>query len=683
MISLNKKELGNTNNLFENQLIDLFESSIPQISDILPSEWTEQNLVMQKPFPGPFKYSKTPYTRELIDCLSSSSPVNTITVMKGAQIGFSSGVIFPGIAWIIANSPGNTFLSVGAPDLIDKAMEKVDLVIDSCGIRPLIKTQVQRKKNNKTGDTNKKKDFSGGFLIVGSANNHKNIRQIDLQYQFIDDMEAIKKASKESGSTRKKLESRSAAYNDTKKTFYISTPELAENSNIEDAYEQGDKRKYFIPCPCCGSYITIEWSIESKLTPNKLCGITWSLKENGQVAKESVGYTCQECDEFFTDKDKMDWLNHGEWKPTAVAKKENYRSYHISALYAPIGMDDWYKYVCDYVDAHPVGQPRDESLYQVFVNECLGETYKSPGTSIKSSDLQLNNVRAYKIGLIPEKQSILDGNGRIVLLTCSADLGGLVTGINSDHDDVRLDWEIVAWTESGSSYSIDQGSIGTFKNAYLGKQDESREIWSYDISKQNNVWKEFSKIISQQYDIDGTGKKMSIGFTGIDTGFAEHHAFNFIDRCNYTVVGLKGDKEHKYIPFGDNSPNWKRGTSRSKLYILKVGKLKDQLAQRISLRWDKRGSDAQPQGYLNFPQPEGGKYSLQDYFLHFESEERKLDKNNNFIWQKKSGTQNHFWDVHNYQMALREILMDNVMNELKIKNGTWPEFCDLILRARS
>jgi hypothetical protein len=48
-----------------------------------------------------------------------------------------------------------------------------------------------------------------------------------------------------------------------------------------------------------------------------------------------------------------------------------------------------------------------------------------------------------------------DGNGRIVLLTCAADMNGKV-------DDARLDFEIVAWAKSGASYSICHGSIGTF-----------------------------------------------------------------------------------------------------------------------------------------------------------------------------------------------------------------------------
>lgn len=655
------------------------------LSRLKPSEWAELNRMMTSdisPIPGMLSYKNSPYTREIVDCFSPDHPMRIMAIMKGAQIGFSTSVIESAIGWIISQNPGNILFLIGHDDLVDESIAKVDRMVDNSGLRSLIKSNTMRTKNMKTGDTNRKKEFPGGSLIGGIAN-HKTLRNRSVQYGFIDDFEAMKAKTKEAGNMTDMIEQRFAAYRQKMKLCYISTPELEATSNIKPVYLLGDQRKYFIPCPCCGEFIDLHWSVKSLRNPNKNAGIHWEIDEEGALVRGSVGYVCQACDDKFDDKNKNQLLLSGMWKPTAKASRDGYYSYHISSLYAPTYMFDWEDYVYKFLEANPKGQPRIEEKYQTFVNLVLGETYSPPGTSIKSSDLQVNNVRKYSIGIIPEKQSIADGNGKIVLITCAADLGGLVTGINSDHDDVRLDWEVCAWTESGTSYSIDQGSIGTFTPAHMGKRDEARELWSYDMSKPNNVWKEFTKIMSKFYDVDGTGRKMGVNITGIDTGFAEHHAFNFIDRSNLTVIGLKGDKEHKYIPFGDNSPNWKEGSSRSKLYILKVGKLKDQLAQRISLRWDKYSKDPQPGGYLNFPQPSGEKYSLENYFLHFESEERKLDKANNFIWQKKTHTaQNHFWDVHNYQMALKDIMMENVFKELKIKNGTWPEFCDWVLKNR-
>lgn len=667
--------------IYAEQIKNIVRRNIPEISRIKPSDWVEQNIVMGKPFPGPYKYSRTPYVREIIDILSPDCACWGCAVKKGAQIGFSAGVIYPGICWIIKNNPGNTSLSVGAPDLIQKATDKIDAAINSSGIRDYIKPQSQRKRNNKTGDTNTQKDFTGGFVMIWSANNHKNIKQVDLETQFNDDFVSIKKSSKESGSTDKKLDQRSAAYANTKKRFDVSTAELV-GSTIDEAYERGDKRRYFIPCPCCHDMITIDWAIPSLILPGQMAGITWRLKENGQIDKATVGYICPLCNGFFDDKNKQEWLNKGEWIATAITRVEGYRSYQISALYAPIGMDGWDKYVNDFIEANPEGQPRDEAKWQQFINEVLGESYEPVSSSINATALE-KNIRTYPIGTVPDEQSVADGNGHIVLLTLALDLGGRYVGdqLKSEYDDARVDWEIIGHAESGSTYSINHGSIGTFTNAYLGKKDEGREFWSYELNKPNNVWKVVDQLRAMKFPF-GKGT-MSIQLTGIDSGFADHHVFNYIEsrRGSGHVIALKGDKENKPVAYGLDRRHWKDSASRSNQFILQVGNLKDILASRITLNWD--GRSKQPGGFLNFPQRADGKYERENYFAHYEAEHRVVDaKKGTFIWEKKkSNVQNHCFDLAVYSMAIREILMYKVFKEIKEdpKEGTWREFSEWLL----
>jgi phage terminase large subunit GpA-like protein len=656
---------------YENQILDILESGRLHISTIKPSNWTEENMIMQKPFPGPFRYSKTPYTREIIDCLAPDHPSRVISVMKGAQIGFSAGVIYPGIGWIIKNNPGNTLLSLGSPDLIEKSMEKIDLMIDACGLRTLIKPSVIRNRAGKSGDTNLKKEFPLGYVTLGSANNHKAIRQVDLQYIFMDDYEAVKKSSKESGSTRKLIEQRGAAYADISKIFFISTPEI-KPSNIEEVYLLGDQRKFLIPCPCCGAAIEIKWTIPINDKENG--GITWRVNNHGKLIDDSVGYICQECGGFFDDSNKGKLLIEGFWKPTAEPSRMGYYSYHISSLYAPAGMFDWKHYINNYLEAHPEGKPRKEDLYKSHVNLCLGETYEEIGEDLSANDLQTNNIRNYDIGNIPEKLSIADGNGKILLITMACDLNGKL-------DDARLDYEVVAWSESGSSYSITHGSIGTFIPHESGKKNKvDREKWTYENHRPNNVWVELDKLLSTVWRTD-TGRNMKIFFSGVDTGYCELQAFTYIDKINFYIIGLKGDKEDKYVRHGVELPNFKKGLSRSNLFLLKVGQIKDDLSDLIKLKWDHSNDPVQPIGFLNFPIPSGGKYLYDNFFSHYEAEQRILDKDNNFIWRKKSDiAQNHLWDCRVYNMALRDILVSIIGKQLKIDKLTWKEYVDIILK---
>ena len=78
-----------------------------QLSNLKPSEWYEANMVMPQgsAFAGPYRYRRSPYLREIIDCLGKDHPAHTISVMKGAQIGVSAGVLTPAIGYTMALLP--------------------------------------------------------------------------------------------------------------------------------------------------------------------------------------------------------------------------------------------------------------------------------------------------------------------------------------------------------------------------------------------------------------------------------------------------------------------------------------------------------------------------------------------------------------------------------------------------
>lgn len=653
---------------------DILDGAEVLLSDIKPSEWVEANRIMtsaESNFPGRFSYRHTPYAREIVDCMMPDHPARVVSVMKGAQIGFTTGVIEPSIGWTISENPCNILFLTGHSDLAEEAVAKIDSMIDGCGIRHLIKPTAIRNRKSKTGDTNTKKEFAGGSLISGSAGNHKLLRQRSARVAFIDDFDAAKGDSKESGSTRKLIERRLAAHYAQMKVFYISTPEVRP-SNIEEVYLLGDQRRYHIPCPCCGEMIPLHWSVpipDSK----EMAGITWRLDDSGKLIPESVGYICQKCGGFFDDKNKYELNLAGRWYPTAEAQRPGYYSYHISALYAPIGMFDWEYYVREYLEANPVGQPRKEILHQTFVNLTLGETYEPSGEDVKATELQ-KNIRNYTIGIIPEKLSIADGNGKIVLLTLGCDLNG-------KEDDARLDYEIVAFSETGATYSITHGSIGTFVPRE-GTRGEDRERWTYRHGAERSVWRELDNILAAKYETD-TGRRMKVFIAGVDCGYQTIHAYQYIDSTNHTVFGLKGKDTDKYTPIGRDARTFALSKEKNNLYLVEANIAKDHLADHMRLRWNETLAEVQPPGFMNFPTPAAGLYTFNNYFSHFEAEHKILDSKRNYRWLKKSDVhQNHLFDCRIYATVCRDILVHLVCKEMKIINGTWSDYCDVVLGKR-
>ena len=134
-------------------------------------------------------------------------------------------------------------------------------------------------------------------------------------------------------------------------------------------------------------------------------------------------------------------------------------------------------------------------------------------------------------------------------------------------------------------------------------------------------------------------QEMKIFKTGIDTGYYSDFAYNFIDSNPSILYGLKGDIEDKPMKANADLPMFKRAKERANLYILEVNKLKDQLDDRMSLKWAE-GTE-QPQRFMNFPNPSTGKYMYETFFKHYEAEVKKLTTNDDgetigWMWQKKS-----------------------------------------------
>jgi len=552
---------------------------------------------------------------------------------------------------------------------------KIDQMIDSCGLRPLIKPNTLRKRNQRTGDTNKSKEFPGGSLTSGAAGNHKLLRQRSVRYGMIDDYEAAKGSTKESGSTKEMIEQRYAAYFQKMKLYFISTPELKKGSNIEPVYLLGDQRKYHWSCPCCGEWINLIWNTKNE--QGEEIGITWKLDDNNKLISGSVGYICQSCGGFFDDSDKYNLNLGGKWIATAEPDSPGWVSYHLSSLYAPVGMYDWEYYVRMFLEANPPSGNPIQAKMKTFTNLVLGETWDDV---VKKTDAKnLMNVRPYKIGVIPESLSVKDGNGRIFALTLACDLNGV-------EDDARLDWELVAWSESGSSYSVDSGSIGTFVPREGSKRyKEDRARWSYDINSNNSVWREFDALCKTKFMKDTSGGMYPM-IIGVDSGHYTKHAYDFIDSTQTPAFALKGKDVFKFSTIEKDTPIFRHGQERNKLFIVEVNKIKTNLSDLMQLKWYKDDGDPQPNGFMNFPEPSDGKYGYEKFFKHYESEHSSYDYDKGGVevkikWEKKSSnSQNHFWDVRVYNIALRDILASLICNDNGIKKGTWVEYVEIMKR---
>lgn len=658
----------------------------------MPSEWVEENVILTNEvsrFSGRFSYELSPYAREIIDLLHPSSPIRIGAVMKGAQSGITQGVIVPGMAWIIDEHPDNFLFTASDKDIAKKTItQRFDPLMRSSGLSHLIRPNVIRAQGQRSGDTDFSKEFAGGNAIIEGTNNAGKFRFFSVKTVFMDDFDNAPRADKKEGSIRKLVEGRQTSYGNLSKTLYVSTPTVTQTSNIYEMYLQGDQRKWHWPCPGCAVMIPSDWQI--KLDEGGYAGIVWELDDKDKLIEESVHFKCPECGHKISNQDKHEINVLGQWIPTAEPKDASIRSYYMNSLIIPPGFINWVQLVKEWLEAVPPKGRVNVDLLKVFNNVRLGLPFEEQGEVPKIMQL-MENIREYKLGVVPDITAQKDGNGDICLITLSADLGG---EMKEGNEDVRIDWEIVAHTSTGATYSINHGSCGTFKrNRTKSKadleSDYDRDKFTYMHGMKNTVWPLLEEIIKSDLTSE-SGSTYNIKLSLIDTGHFTKQAYQFINNTHNGrnwVFAVKGVAEQNYRRNTKDVALVKKSTNISNLYLLDVEQLKDRLAQNMKLRLSDDGS--QENGFMNFPQPEKGKYSLKGFFKHYESETRKevVEKGESvgFKWEKKnSSVENHFWDVRVYNDAARYIFIDLIKrtNMSKFKELTWETYVDILLNKK-
>ena len=663
-----------------------------EISELTPVEWAEKNRILTSditPFPGPLSYKRTPYIKEIVNCVMPNCPAKIISIMKGSQIGITVAGLLTILGWIIKQSPANTLYIAKDDQAIKRAFQgPIDQMINSSDLSHLVGSGNVRgkRKTSGSGDTNTSKRFKGGNLYSWSGQVLGKLSELSVKYGLYDEVERYKGIDTKGGDFYSLILARHKAYKESMKLFFVSTPEIKQTSNIEPIYFKGDQRNYFLPCKNCGEYITIEWQKEIEGLKDK-AGVYFKRDKSGRLVKDSVGYVCQKCGGFFKEDHKYDMLDEdlGKWQPTAEPLSELYRSYKLNSLIAPAGMFGWTDYAQQWCEIYPKDGNINTEKLKTFINQTLAETYEELSKDVETKQL-LKNTRNYEINTIPNSLSKQDGNGNIILLTCAIDLNGKI-------DDARLDYEIVGWSESGSSYSIDHGSIGTFersKNIRLSKakdqiqKDQERTKFTYKLGHKNNVWDEFKKtIMIKVYEKDdGTGK-LKVPMFGIDTGHFTVHAMSFI-KNEPLCVALKGKSDSKFTSYDSDKYFYTISKEVEKLYLVEGDRVKDSLANNIELVWSEDLETDQPPGFLNFPKPTVNpeKYTYKSYFHEYEGEKRQLQLNDagtaiGFKWSKKhNSSHNHFFDCRVYNIVVKHIFSDKFCKIAKRPQG-WSNFVSL------
>ena len=355
------------------------------------SEWSDRHRMLSSKAsaePGRWRTSRTPYLKDIMDCLSPTSPVERVVFMKAAQLG-ATEMGSNWIGYVIHHAPGPMMAVWPTVEMAKRnSKQRIDpLIEESEALAELIAPARSRD----SGNTILAKEFRGGVLVMTGANSAVGLRSMPVRYLFLDEVDGYPLDVEGEGDAISLAEARTRTFA-RRKIFIVSTPTISGASAIEREYEASDQRRYFVPCPHCKHP---QWLRFEQLRWDK-----------GQP--ETAAYVCESCGTAIAEHHKTWMLERGEWRAMAEGKTAGF---HLSSLYSPVGWRAWRDIAAAW-EAAVNKESGSAAAIKTFKNTELGETWVEEGEAPDWQRL-LERREDYRIG------SVTSGG---LLLTAGADV---------------------------------------------------------------------------------------------------------------------------------------------------------------------------------------------------------------------------------------------------------------------
>ena len=557
------------------------------------SEWANEHRQLPSKSsaePGPWRTARTPYLQEIMDCLSSNSPVEEVVMMKGAQIG-GTEVILNALGYVIDHSPGPTIIVQPTVEMAKRfSRQRLEPLISGT---PRLTAKVAQARSRDSGNTVLSKEFPGGLVIITGANSGVGLRSLPAQYAFMDEIDGYPVDVDEEGSPLGLVEARQRTFS-RRKRIKVSTPTIAGKSAIEAAYLASDQRHYHVPCPLCGALQILH-----------MAGLKWSELE---LSPSQAVYECAECGGHIHHHQKTQMLARGQWIPSAPENAGAIRGYHLSSLYSPVGWMSWGQIATQFAENH-----RDPEKHRVFINTVLGEVWTSKGEAPEWEEISQRR-ETYAIGTVPQ--------------------GALFLTAGCDVQKERIVYEVVGWGRGKTSWSIDYGEL----------PGDTSDL-------EHGPWQQVDELLNRFYPHD-SGVPMPIRMLAIDSGYNTQTVYAWTKKYPISrVLAVKGQDGGGVLIGSPTSVEVTISGQKSKrgarVWPVCGAIAKTELYGWLRLQHGDDGSE--PPGFCHFPQY-GPDYFRQLTAEHLVT--RKTRKGYiRLEWELIQGRQNHVLDARVYARA--------------------------------
>lgn len=440
---------------------DAFLKSCRPRSIMTGSEWADTRRYIApgtSPEPGPWRTDRVPYLREPLD-VATDSETEIIVMMCSSQVGKSEWLLNVQ-GYYVDQEPAPQLMlqpTVEAAESFSK--ERIDPTFRySPGLKGKLEDGKDgRGTSRKSATTIRMKHYAGGYIAMVGANSPAGLASRPIRILLADEVDRY--GTTKEGDPLKLAIQRTTNFHN-RKICLVSTPTVADHSNIEEWFKRSDQRYFHVPCQHCGTFQTLKWK-----------QVKWDRAENNDHLPETARYECEHCGETMrgAGKPDSDMLLAGKW----VATKESpIAGFHLNSLYSP--WVDLRALVAEWVEAN---KTRDRKGLMEFLNLKLGEPWVENSDDMDYEHLH-GKRREYYDAELP------DG---VLVLTAAVDV-----------QDSYLAAEVVGWGAGHESWGIEY-------RIFMGDPG------------QGAVWQQLDEYLSKTWRFSD-GQALGIACTCIDSG---------------------------------------------------------------------------------------------------------------------------------------------------------------------
>lgn len=529
--------------------------------DLTISQWADLERVLPATSSserGQWRTDRVPYTEEIMDCLSPQHPCEDVAFLKGSQIA-GTEILINVAAYYAKHDPCSIGMFQKTETVATRFMkQRINPSFAAMGMDQML-----------TGDSLFYKEFPGGAMITGWSNSAANLRSMPLRIALCDEISGWTEDCEGEGDPCDLVKARTENY-PNKKRFWNSTPGTEGHCRITKKFLEGDQREYRIPCPWCGELHAWKWE-----------HVKWDRDVQGKAIPATVRMRCPHCGHEYRENWKTELMakeNGARW--VATNPTGAFPSFHINALYSPLGWFSWQEMVTEFVNA--MG---DRAKQKAWTNNRKAEAWQEDGLTIDGDGLY--SRREEYMAEVPD--------------------GVLVLTAGIDTQDDRLEVEIVGWGRGLESWGI------------------SYKVLRGDPT-QPMVWQDLDRLLLSPFEMED-GTQLFVAAALQDA--MGHHTDN--------VYRFTSQREHRRIfasqgragagkpALGALSKNTKKG-SGAQLAPVGVDTIKDQLFAWLKL-------EERAPGFCHFPR--STEYP-DEYFKQLTAEQKRKRYTNGMVtWYYK------------------------------------------------